>query len=268
VNDFVATFEKTFRVQKTWARAGSLTWVFAEMAEEAYDNYLLADEEKKKRKKRQPKPPADEYSVESMELDSRLTKLGIKSIVFTAMALEAGVFELAAINLDDKDTNALDKLNLEGKWLIVPQMICGRSLSDEPTLNGLHSLTIARNKLVHNKSESAGGYQFRPGHEGDFDAKSGPRWTIESMTKLNTAIKKMDALEKKFHSAAKASFKTLIRISLELEGLIGNTGPLPQFSEDTTDSDDSDRSRSPLLTKAISDCKTSLQNKQKKHEKA
>lgn len=255
MNDLIATFKKTFLVQKTWALAGSLTYVFAEMAEEAYSLYLKDFEN------RVPEPPEDGYCAKRVVQDHRMLQLGIKSIVFTAMALESGVYELAAINLGDKATAALDKANLDGKWRIVPQMICGGSLPEEPVLNELHALNKARNKLVHHKSGQMPGYKLQPGCEMSRDSDTDPQWTEESIKAVDKATLEMNANSEKFHSAVRASFKTLVRVSLELENLIGNAGPLPRFSTRTSGSG---RRRSKELQKAISECKTSVGKKQKK----
>lgn len=61
------------------------------------------------------------------------------------MAIEAAVFDLAAIQLDDKiATVYLDKMDLLGKWMIVPRLICGRSLKEEgPAFNSLRGLVRA-----------------------------------------------------------------------------------------------------------------------------
>ncbi|MFQ6575187.1 hypothetical protein [Pseudomonas sp. UM16] len=255
MNDFIATFEKTFHVQKTWALASTLTHVYAEMAEEAYSLYL------KDHHNRVPEPPADGYSAKRVEQDHRMTQHGIKSIVFTAMALESSVFELATINLGDKAASALDKANLDGKWRIVPQMICGQSLSEEPVLNELHALNKARNKLVHHKSEILPGYRPLPGYEGGVDAESNPQWTEESIEAVDKAFSAMNARSERFHTAVRASFKTLVRVSLELESLIGHAGPLPRFS---TGASSSGLRRSKLLKNAISECKTGFGKKHKK----
>lgn len=239
MDDFTAVFEKTFHVQKTWARAGTLTRVFAEMAEEAYGAYL------REMKNRIP-APCDGYSVERVEQDELMTKLGINSIVFTAMALEAGIFELAAINLGDATaTDDLDKLDLNSKWSVIPQLVCGRGLvKTGPALNNLSTLIKARNQLVHYKSKPFPGYQPDP------ESPSG--WTEQSMMEVEKSLKEIEADSTKFASYVQASFPTLVLVSLELEALIGNTGPLPGFNKKNMGSN---TSRSSLLSNLIGDCR-------------
>lgn len=240
MSDFTAVFEKTFHVQKTWARAGTLTRVFAEMAEEAHGAYLS------EMKNRIPEPRGGGHSVERVAQDDLMTKLGINSIVFTAMALEAGVFELAAINLGDATaTDDLDKLDLNAKWIVIPQLICGRGLAKTgPALNNLTTLIKARNQLVHYKSKPFPGYQPDP------ESPSG--WTEQSMMQVEKLAKEIAADSTKFASYVQASFPTLVLVSLELEALIGNTGPLPGFNKKNMGSN---TSRSSLLSNLIGDCR-------------
>jgi hypothetical protein len=249
MDDFT-TFEKSFVVQNSWARSGTLTYVYAEMAEEAYEAYQV------EKNKRIPAPATDEFPEERLERDSRMTKLGIKSIVFTAMALEAGVFELAAINLGDETTKEyLDKLDVVSKWFLVPQLICGHSLAEKgPALNNLKTLVKARNLLVHCKSKPFPGYQA--------DTSSPTGWSEQSMKAVKAHFLEVEAESRQFESYVQASFPTLVMISLELEALIGTPGPLPKYSKREKHMEDP---RSPLLKAVISKCVKSHRNY---HEKA
>lgn len=224
----MAEFTKTFIVQETWGRLATLTHIYAEMAEDAYAGYLneLAN--------RIPEPSDDDYSQERVDQDNLLTKLGIQSIVFTAMTLEAGIFDLAAINLGDEiSTTHLDKLDLQAKWVVVPQLICGSSMRvDGAALNNLRSLVKARNRLVHHKSMPWGE---------DIDA----------------SIAKMEATSQRFAQDVQASFKTLVLISLELADLVGDSGPLPWFNPERVR--DPFSKRSPLVQKVIADCRVTHQ---------
>ena len=78
----------------------------------------------------------------------------IKTIVFSAMATEAAVYDLGAIQLGDMYFKKnLDKLDLVAKWIVVPKLICGTSLdTDGPGIRNLRVLVKARNALVHHKS--------------------------------------------------------------------------------------------------------------------
>ncbi|MEV1965807.1 hypothetical protein ABZR56_05010 [Pseudomonas aeruginosa] len=200
-------FEKTFYVQESWGRLATLTHLYAEMAEDAYERYLGEMDN------RIPTPLVDEDPTDRMDQDDRLAKLGVQAIVFTAMALEAGVFDLAAINLGDELASGhLDKLTLEGKWHVVPELICGRSMRKEgPALNNLHSLVQARNRLIHHKSKAM--------PYGDELA-------------LAAAVDAANKSSNQFRQDVLLSFKTLVLISLELHELIGGSTPFPKFSKE------------------------------------
>jgi hypothetical protein len=254
VSDSPKEFTKNFVVQNNWMRVGSLTDDFAEMAEEAYGNFLA--------EMGGLEPELDENGspYRKFRQESRITKLGIKSIVFTAMALEAGIFELAAIHLGEKVAGYLDKLDLKSKWLIAPQLVCGRSFDESgPALNNLNSLIKARNKLVHHKSTELKGYRLKPG--GDYGD-----WTVESVKEVDDQFDKLTLETKQFIDSVKSSFKTLIYVSLELELLIKDAGPLPGFSQAEDDENEllwgEDEGpmcvgvgRSDLIKKVIGDCR-------------
>lgn len=255
MSEFSKRFSKIFVVQNSWMRAGSLTNDFAEMAEEAYGNFLaeIATLE--------PEFGKNVLPYRRFRQESRITKFGIKSIVFTAMALEAGIFELAAINLGEKiAVEYLDKLDLKSKWFIAPQLICGRSFDESgPALNNLNALIRARNKLVHHKSTEFNGYRLKPG--GDYGD-----WTVDSVKEVDGQIEKSTLEAEKFISSVKSSFPTLIYVSLELDLLIENTGTLPGFSQAEDDASEllwgEDEGpicvgvgRSDLIKKVIGDCR-------------
>ena len=134
---------------------------------------------------------------------------GIKTIVFSAMAIEAAAFEFAGIQLGDKVAEQyLDKMDVVGKWMIVPRLVCGRSLRENgPAMNGLKSLVTARNALVHHKSRE---------------------WDREG--KAEQAMRKRWA---NFQNQIPNAFKTLVLLSLELDALLENkiVGPLPYYGK-------------------------------------
>ncbi|WP_232918619.1 hypothetical protein [Pseudomonas syringae] len=124
------------------------------------------------------------------------------------MAIEAAVSDLAAIQLDDKiATVYLDKMDLLGKWMIVPRLICGRSLKEEgPAFNSLRGLVRARNALVHHKSK-----------EWDLEGKA-----VKAMTNRWSTFTKDEVPN---------AFKTLVLLSLELDAVLEDfLGGLPFYS--------------------------------------
>lgn len=77
------------------------------------------------------------------------------SICFSAMALEAFIYDYAARNLGDGYVSQyLDKLDLTSKWLVVPRLITGSVIdSGCQAINLLRELVRERNHLVHSKSK-------------------------------------------------------------------------------------------------------------------
>ncbi|KPB77999.1 Uncharacterized protein AC505_3418 [Pseudomonas syringae pv. maculicola] len=134
---------------------------------------------------------------------------GIKTIVFAAMAIEAAAFEYAAMSLGDRMAKKLDKMDLEGKWMIATQLACGHSFqANSPAINGLKSLVSARNALVHHKSSPD-----------DSEGKS-----VEKMMKRWADFEK---------DQVPNAFKTLVLLSLELDALPNSIiGTFPYYGKD------------------------------------
>lgn len=131
---------------------------------------------------------------------------GIKTIVFSAMALEAAAYEFALIQLGEPLAKTyLDKLDVVGKWVVIPRLVCGRSLrEDGPAINGLKGLIAARNALVHHKTKEWD-------RAGKAEKAMRQRWVSFEADQVPNA------------------FKTLILLSLELNAVLETDGPLPPF---------------------------------------
>ncbi|KPB46190.1 hypothetical protein AB9V61_27715 (plasmid) [Pseudomonas savastanoi pv. phaseolicola] len=186
-------------------RVDSLVETYAEMAEQAFGCFL--DEAI------DPAALAG-YSVFDdpdglMEKYERRRAAGIKTIVFAAMAIEAAAFEYAAMSLGDQMAKKLDKMDLEGKWMIATRLACGQSFQiNSPAINGLNSLVRARNALVHHKSKPD-----------DSEGKS-----VERMMKQWADFEK---------DQVPNAFKTLVLLSLELDALPNSIiGTLPYYGKD------------------------------------
>ena len=212
-----------FHVQESWARMNMLAWSYSEIAESAYDDYLEVVE------KAIPLPNDDDPS-EYFKSSRRIRESSFKTIVFSGMACESAIYDLAAIHLgDDYVSKYVDKLDVIGKWVIVPSLICGKSLNTEgAALNSLRSLIRRRNSLVHHKS--------LPGF-GDEDAPK-------------KANKQIEIILDGTHDA----FKSVVLLSLELNRIMGvRSGVLPFFEGDTISS--SDTVRSTRIEKVIQRCR-------------
>ena len=168
--DIPAPFKEIYPV-----RAGSMVDTFVDIAEQAFGDFL------------------DEAAQGESDSDKRRTS-GIKTIVFAAMAIEAAAFEFSASILGDKVAkDYLDKMDLEGKWMIGTRLAYGQSLDiDGLAINGLRSLVKARNALVHHKSK--------------LENEAG---TVREVIRTEWAKVEKDQVPN--------AFKTLVLLSLELE---------------------------------------------------
>jgi hypothetical protein len=196
---------------------------YAKIAEEAFGHFL----NEKARSESIVISQADSGSM--FDHEDRNAVYGIQTIVFSAMAIEAAVFDFAAIQLGDKIAERyLDKMDLLSKWMIVPRLVCGRSLQEDgPAMNGLKGLVIARNALVHHKSR-----------EWDIDGKA-----------EQAMHKRWESFEK---DQVPNAFKTLILLSLELDALLETTiGPLPGFEKELYAA----TPRAPLVEKVVQRCR-------------
>jgi len=81
-------------------------------------------------------------------------KLSIQSFTFGAMCLEAFIYDYAAHNFSNTYVDKyLDKLDLIGKWVIIPQLVTGKKFPREcQAFEHLALLIRERNHLVHFKS--------------------------------------------------------------------------------------------------------------------
>lgn len=140
-----------YLIQQTWSRVGALAWTYTEIAQESLDRFLLERVNPILRPGREADPTL------YFDHEKRISVAAIQTIVFSGMALEAAAYDLAAIHLDDAyASNYLDKLDLVSKWVVIPSLICGKSLNaNGPAINALRTLVRARNSLVHHKSQPA-----------------------------------------------------------------------------------------------------------------
>lgn len=89
-------------------------------------------------------------------LEDSLSKRSLIVILFTATALEAYIYDYAARHFSDTYAEKfLDKLNIIGKWVVVPRLVTGRELPRNRKWFGLmKDIVEVRNKIVHSKSSS------------------------------------------------------------------------------------------------------------------
>lgn len=87
-------------------------------------------------------------------LQKDLAKLSLIIIVFSAMAVEAYIYDYAARHLGDAFVkDHLDKLDTLSKWILVPRIITGRELPrQQKWFELLKNLIKARNSIIHYKT--------------------------------------------------------------------------------------------------------------------
>ncbi|MFK3976760.1 hypothetical protein [Shewanella vesiculosa] len=95
------------------------------------------------------------HEGEKMELSYKSTGHAIKAIVFSSMCVESAINNYAGTQLGDNYyDNHLNNLDVLSKWVVIPDLVCGKSIDKSgPAYNSLKKLIKARNKLVHNKSK-------------------------------------------------------------------------------------------------------------------
>ena len=137
---------------------------------------------------------------ETYDLKNSVHELAIKAIIFAAMCIEAAINDYAGKQLGDKYYQQhLASLDIISKWVIIPRLVCGKSLDKSgAAFNSLKTLISARNKLVHSKSK-------------EIDL-SNPQAFIEKQEKAT------EDFEKDFYS----SLRTLYLLSMEMDYVVGH----------------------------------------------
>ena len=149
------------------------------------------------------KSSGDEIHIIEMNL-SLLYDLREKAvvipIVFSAMCLEAFIFDYAATHLGDSYVKKyLDKLDLVSKYIVISKLVTGNNFSkDGQAYQGLVTLAKDRNRLVHFKSK-----EFK-------------------LTELDKASQYHETLNAEFKKAMYSSIQTVRDVMKELDKLHGS----------------------------------------------
>jgi hypothetical protein len=136
----------------------SMVGVFAEIAREHYECFLQCElqlagfEEKLAQRISDDDRLSLNHEVYLVQCEQN--KHGVIVIVFSALAVEAYIYDYAARNVSDSFAKKyLDKLDTVSKWVVIPRLATGNSF---PTASKgfalLRSLIRARNNIVHHKS--------------------------------------------------------------------------------------------------------------------
>lgn len=102
-------------------------------------------------------PPPEYYDlcIQLYQLEEERDQCADCVVVFSAMYLEAFIYDYAASCLGDGYVQShLDKLDMVSKWLVVPRLVTGKQISkDSQAFEALRFLHKSRNSLVHLKSK-------------------------------------------------------------------------------------------------------------------
>jgi len=136
---------------------------------------------------------------EIYELEKQAKDFAIKAIVFAAMSVESAINDYAGKHLGDKYYQQhLASLDLISKWVIIPRLVCERSLDKSgAAYNALKTLVSARNRLVHNKSEEI------------------------NIIDVHVFMKKQEKILDDFERDFNSSLKALYLLSMEMDFVVG-----------------------------------------------
>jgi hypothetical protein len=129
----------------SYSRMGGLHRVYFDIAQDEYAKCLEVESI----------DVSDMHEGEKSDISHRATEHAVKSIVFSALCVEAAINNYAGIHLGDSyNENHLQNLDVVSKWVVIPKLVCGKSINKSgPAFGALKKLIKSRNKLVHNKSK-------------------------------------------------------------------------------------------------------------------
>jgi hypothetical protein len=142
----------------TAARSSSIG-TFSTIVRENYQKLLVIESQQEAIQERLDKSDTDENKLaefELLRLENEAWNCAVIVIVFSAIAIEAYIFDYAARNLSDAYVqNYLDKLDPLSKWVVIPQLVTGKELPRGQRWFELTKRLIQqRNSIIHYKSSS------------------------------------------------------------------------------------------------------------------
>ena len=98
----------------------------------------------------------DNIEHTEIELMQKLGKAASITIVFSAIAIEAYIYDYAARHFSDSYVQSyIDKLDVVSKWVLVPRLVTGHELPRDHKWFQLMKLLVSeRHSIVHSKSSS------------------------------------------------------------------------------------------------------------------
>jgi len=144
-------------LKKIYPRIGFEGFLYFEICSEAY---TLVKRARTEIHERQPKDGSvPKFDLKITDLLREIGKQENVAIAFAALCLEACIWDYAGCKMSHKKvTDNFGSLNLVGKWVLIPQLLCDSDITkvrigDTSLLGKLRELKNARNELVHPKSK-------------------------------------------------------------------------------------------------------------------
>lgn len=142
------------RKQLSSSRMSSIGY-FSQIVKENHRKWarlkVRIEEEKREHKKT---GESIEFDGQLASYEGEMARTSFILIIFTAIAVEAYIYDYAARHLGDSFVrDHLDKLDTISKWIIVPELVTGKGLSQRQHWHGkLKRVIQARNSITHYKS--------------------------------------------------------------------------------------------------------------------
>jgi hypothetical protein len=177
---------------KSFVRVG-LDGFYYEIARENYARYFEFEKEAASLKLDDPL----DLAASEFEIRTNQDKCALIAICFSAMCVEAFIYDYAARHTSDSYVQKyLDRLDLAGKWVVIPKLVTGKEFPRNSTaFDSLKFLIKMRNKLVHFKSSNPPTEQeiLTKGlsHERDDTTKTVKR-CFEAIKQLFDELQRMD----------------------------------------------------------------------------
>lgn len=126
-----------------------------------------------------------------LQLEVKIEQRALIAITFSAMTLEAYIYDYAVRRLSKKLAEYVDKLDVIGKWIIIPRLITGKEIPrGERAFQLLQELIRDRNKIVHHKPN------IFSGEDSDFQKQlaAANRKRVQLRDEARNAVKTLDLL--------------------------------------------------------------------------
>ena len=130
---------------------------FSKLARENFRSFVAVEQQAEELRRQLAKVDPDydhDIREELSTSEQKMDKFMIVVIVFSAIAIEAYIYDYAARHFSDSFVkNYIDKLDLISKWVIVPRLVTVKGLPREHKwFELIKDLVRERNSIVHSKS--------------------------------------------------------------------------------------------------------------------